>query len=155
VQVRCREPKVAPDRPTGPVPPNTLPRMKLTPAQLEFLSERHLGTLTTLRRDGSPHVVAIAFTYLPGDGSVSIITNEGSQKVRNVEGSARAAVCQVDGGRWLTLEGPATVHRSATEIARAEAAFESRYRPPSDNPKRVAIEISVDRVLGSGSLGHA
>lgn len=130
-------------------------RMQLTPAQLEFLTERHLGTLTTLRSDGSPHVVAIAFTYIPGDGSVSIITNEGSQKVKNVEESARAAVCQVDGGRWLTLEGRATVHRSAAEIARAEAAFESRYRPPSNNPTRVAIEISVDRLLGSESLRHA
>lgn len=30
---------------------------------LSFLAERHLATLTTLRVDGSPHVVAVGFTY--------------------------------------------------------------------------------------------
>ncbi len=122
--------------------------MQLTDPQLDFLSERHLGSLTTIRKDGSPHVVAIAFTYLPDDGTVQIITNEASQKVRNVEVTGRAAVCQVDGRRWLTLEGAAVVHRDRASVQRAEAAFESRYRPPSENPNRVAIEISVDRVLG-------
>mgnify|MGYP002652599968 CR=1 FL=1 len=33
----------------------------LTAEALEFLAERHLGTLTSLRRDGSPHVAAIGF----------------------------------------------------------------------------------------------
>jgi uncharacterized pyridoxamine 5'-phosphate oxidase family protein len=35
----------------------------LTPEMLEFLRERHLATLTTLRPDGSPHVVPVGFTY--------------------------------------------------------------------------------------------
>ena len=30
---------------------------------LSFLAERHLATLTTLRPDGSPHVVAVGFTW--------------------------------------------------------------------------------------------
>ena len=30
---------------------------------LDFLTERHLATLTTLRRDGTPHVVPVGFTY--------------------------------------------------------------------------------------------
>jgi nitroimidazol reductase NimA-like FMN-containing flavoprotein (pyridoxamine 5'-phosphate oxidase superfamily) len=38
------------------------------PAQLDddvlaFLRERHLSTLTTLRPDGSPHVVPVGFTW--------------------------------------------------------------------------------------------
>ncbi|MDF1595565.1 MAG: TIGR03618 family F420-dependent PPOX class oxidoreductase [Acidimicrobiia bacterium] len=125
--------------------------MQLTPAQLEFLTERHLGTLTTIREDGTPHVVAIAFVYLPEAGTVQIITGESSRKVLNVDATGRAAVCQVDGGRWLTLEGAAVVHRDRAAVATAEAAFESRYRTPSANPDRVAIEIAVDRVLGSGT----
>ena len=31
---------------------------RLTPTALEFVTERHLATLTTLRADGTPHVVA-------------------------------------------------------------------------------------------------
>ena len=37
--------------------PSDLPEEALT-----FLEERHLATLTTLRADGSPHVVAVGFT---------------------------------------------------------------------------------------------
>lgn len=118
----------------------------LSRAELDFLAERHLGTLTTIRPDGTPHVVAIAFTY--ADGVASVITNDGSVKVRNVEATGRAAVSQVDGPRWLTLEGPATAVREAGTIAAAVEAFKRRYRDPRPNPNRVAIEIAVDRILG-------
>ena len=37
----------------------------LDPDDLAFLAERHLATLTTLRPDGSPHVVAVGFSYDP------------------------------------------------------------------------------------------
>ncbi len=120
----------------------------LTESELDFLTERHLGTLTTLRADGSPHVVAIAFTYDHADGRVSIISSDGTQKVRNVERSGRAVVCQVDGRRWLALEGDAIVDKSPDGVAGAVEAFEVRYRPARENPERVAIELRVDRVLG-------
>ena len=120
----------------------------LTNAELDFLDERHLATLTTLRGDGSPHVVAIAFTFDRADGIARIITSDGSQKVRNVERSPLVAVSQVDGRRWLTLEGRGTVRRQPDRVARAVARYETRYRPVSENPRRVAIEIVVDRVLG-------
>jgi F420H(2)-dependent biliverdin reductase len=120
----------------------------LAPDEIAFLTERHLGSLTTVRRNGTPHVVAIAFTYDPSDGLVRIITRDGSAKVTNVENNARAAVCQVDGRRWLTLEGAAVVTRQPQRVRVAVAAYERRYRPASPNPERVAIEITVDRVLG-------
>lgn len=119
---------------------------QLTGAELAFLTERHLGTLTTLRSDGSPHVVAIAFTFF--EGVVTIITSDGTRKVRNVETCDRAAVCQVDGRRWLTLEGRGSVRREPDRVAEAVAAFEARYRPARPNPNRVVIEIEVQRILG-------
>lgn len=120
----------------------------LTDTDIGFLTDRHLGTLTTLRGDGSPHVVAIAFTFDPGAAMVRMISNEGGQKIRNIERDDRATVCQVDGRRWLALEGRARVVRDADRIAAAEAAFESRYRPVRENPHRIAIELTVERVLG-------
>jgi F420H(2)-dependent biliverdin reductase len=33
-------------------------------------------------------------------------------------------------------------------VAAAVAAYTARYRPPRDNPTRVAIEITVERILG-------
>lgn len=125
--------------------------MDLTPDTLAFLAERHLATLTTLRPDGSPHVVAVGFTY--ADGVARVITDGASRKARNVrehvrEGSPRAVVAQVDGARWLALEGTVTVSDDAERVARAVALYAERYRPPRENPTRVVLEITVDRVLG-------
>ncbi len=58
------------------------------------------------------------------------------------------AVCQVDGGRWLTLEGTAEVTDDPDRVAEAVRRYAERYRPPGERADRVAIEIRVDRVLG-------
>jgi len=115
---------------------------------LAFLAERHLGTLSTVRRDGTLHVCAVGFTWDPEGAIVRVITGGGSQKVRNVEASGRAAVAQVDGRRWLSLEGPARVARDEASVEEAVARYAGRYQDPRPNPDRVAIEISVARVLG-------
>jgi PPOX class probable F420-dependent enzyme len=127
--------------------------MTTSPAELTadahaFLVERHLGTLSTLRADGSLHVCAVGFTWDPDASIVRVITGDGSQKVRNVERNGRAAVGQVDGGRWLSLEGPARVTRDPDAVAEAVARYATRYQEPRVNPERVAIEIRVERVLG-------
>lgn len=120
----------------------------LDEAALEFLRERHLATLTTSRADGTPHVVPVGFGYDPDDGLVRIITIDGSQKVANARRGGRAAVCQVDGGRWITLEGDITATDDPGRVADAEAAYGDRYGPPATRSNRVALEIRVDRVLG-------
>ncbi len=117
---------------------------------LAFLQERHLATLTTLRGDGSPHVVPVGLTYDPATGTARVITSGTSQKARHVRaGQRRVAVCQVDGRRWLTLEGTAEVRDDAAAVADAVTRYAVRYRQPRENPSRVVIEISVDRVLGN------
>ena len=121
---------------------------ELTPEAHAFLAERHLGTLSTTRRDGTLHVCAVGFTWDADARLVRVITREGSQKVRNVERTGRAAVAQVDGGRWLSLEGPARVAREPDAIAAAVARYAARYQEPRPSTERVAIEISVERVLG-------
>ncbi len=124
----------------------------LTDDALTFLTERHLATLTTTRADGSPHAVAVGFTYDPDAKLVRVITREGSQKVRNADRGERAAVTHVDGPRWLTLEGPVSVSREPGRIREAERRYGQRYRQPQPNPQRVVIEIPVDRVMGSAVL---
>jgi F420H(2)-dependent biliverdin reductase len=120
------------------------------PALLDFLAERHLATLTTLRADGSPHVVPVGVTYDPATRTARVITSGTSAKVRHVrDGGGRVAVCQVDGRRWVTLEGTAQVRDDAASVAEAVERYARRYRQPRENPARVAIEISVDRILGS------
>jgi len=127
----------------------------LSPALAAFLTERHLASLTTLRADGSPHVVPVGFSYDVGAGEVRIITFDGCQKVANARRGGRAAVSQVDGGRWVTLEGTIRATTNADEVASAVAGYAARYQQPKDRPDRVALIIAVDRVLASRSLRDA
>jgi PPOX class probable F420-dependent enzyme len=129
--------------------------MALDPANLPddvlaFLTDRHLATLTTLRPDGSPHVAPVGFTYDAGARLVRIITFAGAQRVRNLSAApaSRAVVCQVDGARWLALEGPAEVTDDPARVAVAVDAYASRYRTPGERDDRRAVEIRVDRILG-------
>jgi len=121
----------------------------LPEAEQAFLAERHLATLTTLRPDGTPHVVAVGFTWDPEGGLVRVITNGSSRKAAHVRaGSPRAVVAQVDGRRWLSLEGVPRVSDDPERVAEAVRRYAERYREPRLNPQRVVVEITVDRVLG-------
>ncbi|SCK38164.1 pyridoxamine 5'-phosphate oxidase family protein [Streptomyces sp. WMMB 322] len=152
-----------------------------------FWRERRYATLTTLRPDGTPHVVPVSVTYEPGPparpdgpaadttaqpdapakadatpgagparkavGTARVVTRRHSRKARNIaaagEAGMRVALCQVDGGRWSTLEGRARIRTDAESVADAERRYEERYgRRPTPNPERVLIEITVDRTLG-------
>ncbi|RBY89801.1 pyridoxamine 5'-phosphate oxidase family protein [Blastococcus sp. TF02A-26] len=122
----------------------------LGPGTLTFLTERHLATLTTLRADGTPHVVPVGVTFDPDTATARVITSGTSAKARHVrDGQARVAVCQVDGRRWLTLEGTAVVKDDTASVADAVERYARRYKQPRENPARVVIEIAVDRVLGN------
>ena len=123
----------------------------LTDEMNGFLRDRHLASLTVLRSDGTPHVTPVGFTWDPDTATVRIITWAGAKKVRLLaeSGGGRAALCQVDGGRWVTLEGDATVTADPEQCADAVARYGQRYSPAKDRgADRRAIVIAVDSVLG-------
>ena len=124
---------------------------EITPEIVLFLTERHLATLTTLRQDGSPHVVAVGFSYDASTCRARVITFSTAQKAVNAARGGRAAVSQVDGGRWLTLEGTvrlATMDNEPDEVRRAVAGYAQRYQDPKERDNRVAVIIDVDRIMG-------
>jgi PPOX class probable F420-dependent enzyme len=125
---------------------------RLTNDALAFLTERHLAMLTTLRADNSPHVVAVGFTFDPKTHIARVITTGGSQKAVNAARGEVAVLSQVDGARWLSLEGRATVNGEVDAVRDAELRYAQRYRTPRVNPRRVVIEVQVERVLGSSDL---
>ncbi|WP_042370989.1 TIGR03618 family F420-dependent PPOX class oxidoreductase [Streptacidiphilus neutrinimicus] len=117
-----------------------------------FWTQRHLCVLATSRPDGSVHLTPVGATYEPETRTARVITSSTSVKTRNITAagaSARAALTQVDGRRWTTLEGTATVTADPASVAEAERRYAERYRPPRANPRRVVIEIAVDRVMGT------
>jgi F420H(2)-dependent biliverdin reductase len=118
-----------------------------------FWRERHLCTLTTIRPDGTPHVVPVGATLDAHAGVVRVITSGDSAKARQVRAAGPAglpaAICQVDGRRWSTFEGLAVLREDAPSVRDAENRYAQRYRVPRENPKRVVLEIRVTRQLGS------
>jgi PPOX class probable F420-dependent enzyme len=130
----------------------------LTPEQRVFVMERHVATLTTLRPDGSPHVTPVAFAWDADSGTAWMTSDEGSAKVRNVDAGARGtaaplgALCQVSGGRWITLEGRLSVSRETRDIAEAERRYAARYGPLDPDPRRVVIRLVAENVLGSSYM---
>ena len=121
----------------------------LSEAVREFLTVRHLATLTTINRDGTPHVVPVGFTLDQATLTARVITSGGSVKARNAgRPGARAALCQVDGGRWLTLTGPVRVLDDPESVADAEDRYRRRYREPKVNPTRVVVVMQVEKLMG-------
>jgi len=120
----------------------------LTSSQLEFMRENYLATLTTLRPDGSPHVVPVGFTFDIESNIVRVITFAKSMKARHAAQGGRAVVSQVDRGRWITLEGTVRLRTEADIVAQAVKAYANRYRQPKIREDRVVIEITVDKVMG-------
>lgn len=147
-------PPVPPPAPGAADPAAVLAAVLARPEVLDFLRERHLATLTTLRADGSPHVVPVGVTVDPGGGSLPptawVICSDGGVKVANIDrfpDGAPVAVCQVDRARWVTLEGRARIRREPDVVAGAAARYAARYQEPRPNPRRVAIEITLTRVI--------
>src|SRR6478609_6466521 len=120
----------------------------LSPEALDFLTVRHLATLPTLRPDGTPHVTPVGFTWDADTATARIITSRGSRKTRNATACRPAALCQVDGRWWLSLEGATRVLDDAESVRDAERRYAARYREPRHNPQRVVIAISVTSILG-------
>ena len=123
-------------------------RPQLTATQIDFVRENILATLTTLRADGSPHVVPVGFTYDPDQNLVRVITFAKSMKARHAAQGGRAVVSQVDRGRWITIEGAVRLRIEADIVARAVEAYADRYRHPKGREDRVVIEILIDKVMG-------
>lgn len=113
-----------------------------------FLAERHLGTLTTLRPDGSPHVTPVGFMWDPDTARVHVITSVSSTKVRHLRADPRVVLCQVDRGRWLSLEGVGRVSTDPAEVQEAVDRYGARYQAPRPNPTRVSLVVEVTRMLG-------
>src|SRR5260370_8507171 len=116
---------------------------RLTNDAMAFLTERHLAMLTTLRADNSPHVVAVGFTFDPKTHIARVITTGGSQKAMNAEEQGVAVLSQVDGPRWLSLEGKAGVNADTDAVRAAPLRYGHRHPTPPRHPRPRATEARL------------
>jgi PPOX class probable F420-dependent enzyme len=79
--------------------------IKMTDTEIdEFLHGRHTMSVATINHDGSIHVVAMWYGFLP-DGSIGFETKAKSQKVQNLKRDPRLTCMVEDGVKYEELKG--------------------------------------------------
>ena len=124
-----------------------VPRVReLTGDHLDFWRERHLCTVTTLRGDGSPHVVPMGIVVDVETGIAWGITSPHLAEGREpplaapTRGSRSARSTAAAGPRSRAL---AEVRDDQASVAEAVRRYAERYRQPRENPDRVALRITI------------
>ncbi|MGW4399998.1 pyridoxamine 5'-phosphate oxidase family protein [Amycolatopsis nivea] len=127
--------------------------MPLDESFRHFWTERRLASLTTVRPNGTPHVVAVGVTVDFEQRIARVIASGTSYKARVIRAAGdtglAAAVCQFEGRTWSTLEGRIRLLDDAASVRDAEERYAQRYRKPRENPQRVVLELTIGRVLGN------
>lgn len=119
------------------------------PGLVAFWTERHLCTVSTVNPDGSLHVTPMGIVVDPEAGLAWGITDGRSLKARNLRAGGPVAACQMDGRWWSTISGHGEVVADPEVVAEAERRYAERYRTPRVNPDRVAVRITVEKVLAN------
>jgi general stress protein 26 len=95
-----------------------------------LLEEAELYWLTTVRRDGRPHVTPLV--AVTADGTMHFTTGLSEQKARNLEHNAHVALT-TGANAWqegtdVVVEGTAVRVTARDDLERVAAAYEAKYR---------------------------
>ena len=128
----------------------------LSDAQRAFLQDNpFVGTVTTLRPDGSPHTTVVWVDAI--DGTVLFNTARGRSKERHILGDPRASVAVIDpqdAFRWVAVSGAAELVDEGADahidkLAKKYLDADSYpFRSPDED--RVIVRITPDKIDSSG-----
>ena len=132
---------------------------KLKERERQFLAENpFVGTVTTLRPDGSPHSTIVWVDV--EDGKVSFNTARGRAKPTHLEHDPRASLIVVDPNdpyKWVSVSGKTelTEEGADTQIDKLAKKYigkdEYPWRKPTE--KRLKVLIEPEKVDASGFDG--
>ena len=122
-------------------------------AQLEekkrkFLEENpFVGTVTTLRADGSPHSTIVWIDV--DNGKVSFNTARGRAKSQHLERDPRASVLVVDpkdSYRWVAVSGPAqlTEEGADAQIDKLAKKYMGAETYPWRKPEETRVKVVIE-----------
>lgn len=128
---------------------------KLNETQQEFLGQPYVGTVTTLRGDGSPHSTIVWVDVV--DGEPAFNTAYGRVKPSNLERDPRVSLLVLDPSdtyKWIAVDGKAEL---TTEGADAQIdKLAKKYLGKDSYPwrkaeeQRVTVRIHPERVTAYG-----
>ena len=115
----------------------------------EFLSTRAFGSLNSIDETNNLHTAVVGFHFDKNKKIIRIISQKKSIKVKNIIQNNNVSLSQIRDNKWLSFIGTATIKYDQESIKLATDAYTLRYEKPSENPDRIAIEISVKKILGN------
>ena len=128
---------------------------KLTDKQREFLDNPFVASVTTLRKDGSPHETVVWIDT--DDGKVVFNTAVGRAKERYLRKDPRVAVMVIDpenAYRWVSISGRAelTTEGADAEIDKLSKKYLGKDKYPWRDPEeqRINVLITPERVEATG-----
>ncbi len=92
----------------------------------KFIQEDRVGTVSSINRDGSPHLVTMWY-FIAEDGTVILNTQIRSHKVNNLRRDSRIALCIGDFSRSVTLYGNAELSQDPAVIRQDLTRLVERY----------------------------
>lgn len=129
----------------------------LTAAVRAFLAEPRYGVLATIGASGTPHLTAI--WYELEEDSVLMNTAAGRVKHHNLQRDRRASICIVDGERYVTLSGLATLIDDQAVAQADDLRLARRYDGPEQAAERapaialqqrITIRMTITRAHARG-----
>jgi general stress protein 26 len=132
---------------------NRRQQIQLTSAELTaFLAQPHKAALSTIDKEGFPHVVAMG--YLAKDGAIYMTSYGKAQKVLNIRRNPKVGVMIETGqnyadfigvllrGTCEIIEDPETVARTLRELGGNQPQGAAPRAAASSAPKRVVLKIT-------------
>lgn len=114
----------------------------------KFLDENpYVGTVTTLRDDGSPHSTVVWVDT--DDGKVSFNTARGRAKERHISKDPRVSLLVVDPNdsyKWVAVSGHAelTEEGADPQIDRLAKKYLGKDEYPFRNPEETRVKVVID-----------
>jgi PPOX class probable F420-dependent enzyme len=131
---------------------------KLTDKHKEFLEQPFVGTVTTLREDGSPHSTIVWVDV--DDGIVSFNTAYGRAKPTHLQKDPRAGVLVVDPAdshKWISVDGPAELTTDGADAQIDKLAKKylgvDEYPYRTEDEQRVKVRITPEHITSAGFDG--
>jgi PPOX class probable F420-dependent enzyme len=129
---------------------------ELTDAQRKFIAENaYVGTVTTLRRDGSPHATVVWVDA--ENGTVSFNTAVGRAKERHLRNDPRLSLTVVDPEntyQWVSISGRAelTTDGADDQIDKLAKKYlgQDKYPWRSPDEQRISVKITPEKVDAYG-----
>ena len=106
----------------------------------EFLHEVRVAVISTLNKDGSPHVTAVWYA-LADDGTLIVTTQAISHKLKNLRRDPRIALCIGDMGRSVSLYGHVSIIEDEAVIRQDIERIAERYVQDASIRSRVIANL--------------